>query len=198
MIKLNEREYFKDIVKKKQIVLHHTVSNSNAESVIRYWNLTAPRIATPFVIELNGNIVELFDPKYWSWHIGKGANKKDNQESIGIEVINAGGLVKRNNKIYWWDGTHEFKGEYLELEKEWRGFKYFAKYTEPQEIALGKLVTSLCLEFNIRPVILPTLEYKREFFEFDGIVNHSNLRADKTDLSPAFDLKKLQERIYTI
>ena len=48
--RLSKDQFFEEQSEKKQIYLHHTAGNGNAEGVARFWNSNDSRIATAFVI----------------------------------------------------------------------------------------------------------------------------------------------------
>lgn len=200
---LPEFEYFKEPHQKNQIVLHHTVSNIG--KYVADWfkaDRGKSKIAVPYVIEKDGTIYKLFEPEYWAWHIGKGSNTKHNAHSIAIELVNEGVLYKRDNgEFYWWideknpQGKYRYKDKTTELKESYRGYKYFANYTDEQIEALLVLLGELMDKFKIEPQFSNTFEYDEKFRNFNGIVMHCNLRSDKTDLSPAFDLKIINKFI---
>lgn len=195
-IDIKSDNYFTTIHPKSQIYLHHTVS-STAKSVISWWDQDGNSVATAFVIDKDGTIIQTFDPKYWSFHLGlsygpsKGfADKK----SIGIEIVNEGGLVKKDEVFYWNGGKSKYSGKVTTLEKSWRGFNYFANYTDEQFKSVVELIDYLTKLFNIPRKLLGNLEYnKSNALDFIGILAHCNVRSDKSDISPAFPLNKLGE-----
>lgn len=196
---LKDIEYNKGVHKKNQIVLHHTVS-STAQSAINWFSQDNgdSRVAVAFVVDKDGTIYKLFDPKYWAWHLGKGSNTRQNAFSIGIEIVNEGGIIKKDKKLYWFDGKIEYKGDYIELEKDFRGYKYFAKYTKEQVKAVHELLANLIEEFDIVPEFSNTLDYDQKFRNFNGVIMHCNVQPHKSDLSPAWDLKETNEFILSL
>ncbi len=68
-IRLENKDYIASETQKDLIVLHHTVGGT-AKSTIEYWKTDPNRIATAYVIERNGEVFEVFDPKYWAFHLG--------------------------------------------------------------------------------------------------------------------------------
>lgn len=93
---------------KKQIVLHHTVSNSKSvEGDIDHWLSLTDRIATCIIVGGDGIAHQCFSSKYWAHHLGVKAsylqqkgftdwstrNVELNRSSIAIEIDNWGGLV---------------------------------------------------------------------------------------------------------
>lgn len=196
---LSDYDYIKSVHKKNQIVLHHTVS-STAQSTINWFKNDGgkSKVAVAFVIDKDGTIYKLFEPKYWAWHLGKGSNTRHNAFSIGIEIVNEGGLVKKEDKLYWFDGKYEYKGDYIELEKEFRGYKYFAKYTKLQVLAVHELIEKLIKDFEIEKKFSNTFNYDQQFRTFNGVILHCNVQPHKTDLSPAWDLKETNDFILSL
>ena len=65
------------------------------EGTVEHWQNTTSRTATAYIVEKNGTIYEVFDPKYCVYHIGPGSSATpDEQRSIGIEIVCEGELVK--------------------------------------------------------------------------------------------------------
>ena len=57
-----ENQYFREVFQKKQIVLHHTVSNPfSASGDIASWKSTPGRIATYGILDYNGVLTRCFD-----------------------------------------------------------------------------------------------------------------------------------------
>ena len=195
-----DKEYVKEETKKTQIVLHHTVSDGTGKAVEDWFESDkgASRVAVAYVIDKSGNIIELFDPKFWAWHIGKGSTTLNNKSSIGIEIVCAGQLWKKGDKYFWFDGTHPFtrENEIFDNKKLWRGSQYFAKYTNEQISAVKDLLNYLFQRFpTIEKKFSNTFDYNKNYFQFNGVVHHANLRPDKTDLSPAYPINELNDFI---
>lgn len=216
-----ENEYIKVPQTKTQIVLHHTVS-SQGQFVDDWWKADngKSRVATAFILEKDGTLLQLFEPQFWAYHIGQGSTVQQNQRSIGIEIVNEGALtlnpkdnldplqkilphyaepIPNQNKnpdnirgqLYWFDGKHKFTGEFIVLPQEWRGTKYFPKYTEAQYDTLNTVLPNLCSQFNIPKQIAASYRFDEKYRNLPGIVCHHNLRKDKSDVSKAFDFTKL-------
>lgn len=92
-LRLSSGQYMQDVLRKTQIVLHHTVGGS-AKSTFDYWQQSADRVATAYIVDRNGDAYEVFDPHYWAFHLGlKSANnRRANMQSIGIELASEGAL----------------------------------------------------------------------------------------------------------
>lgn len=193
---LPKGEYIPAEVKKELIVLHHTVS-STARSAIEWWKQEKARVGVAFVIDKDGTIYQLFEPKFWAYHIGKGSNDLHNQRSIGIEIVNEGVLCQKvvgnTPQFFWFDGKYQYKGSVHKNAAPWRGSYFFADYTLEQTVAAAELVKKLCKDFQIPKTVLTDFGYNASRLMHKGICSHHNLRADKTDLSPAFDFGLFQK-----
>lgn len=193
-------QYMHEETDKDLIVLHFT-AGSNAQGAFASWMATDARVATAYILDLDGTIYELFDPRYWAYHLGiKGAasqNFRHDRRSIGIEIVNVGPLKERDGALWWW--PNDFKTRWCGLaetsryvERSYRGFTHYAAYPAAQAAALGPLVAHLQARFGIpkrlpaiaqRPVAAPAGYYK----DFSGVASHQNFREDKFDVGPAFD-----------
>lgn len=189
--------------KKKRIVLHGThgfLSNDIA-------NLSKQHVSTSYVIARDGTAYELFDPKFWSYHIGPTPagtwwkNKTESQETIAIELSNWGNLHEHFTKpdilLDPWNFPYCMKNDTdFYVERPYRGSQYYATYTDAQMKALDSLLLKLCRKFDIPHTFLPPAERMKYQTEVPkaGIVAHVNYRTDKTDISPAFDWEKISGR----
>lgn len=198
-LKYNSKQnnyYLQEIVKKEKIVLHHTVGNIYGDFV----TLTSQnQVSVAYLISGNGTVLELFNPKYWSYHLGRtalGGNRNQSKISIGIELSNYGYLLRKDDTLYTIYGSEYCKitdTDHYEV-KEYRGQKYWTKYTEEQYIALRKLLVKLTNEYNIPYEFLPVnerMDYTKKVINFKGIVTHINYRKDKWDVSPIFNWSKI-------
>jgi N-acetylmuramoyl-L-alanine amidase len=167
--------------------------------------LTTNHVSVPFVIARNGIIYNLFASKYWSYHLGAGAvggNTAMSKESIGIELSNIGPLKRINGNlvttyadtdVYCKLDEHQY---YSTVNPGYRGYQYFAKFTQVQYNALSLLIRFLCARYNIPKIF--QLEADRYeimtadgFRSFSGVVSHVSCRRDKTDIGPAFDWDRI-------
>lgn len=198
-VRLKETQYYQEEFPKKQIVLHHTVSNGNAKNVMQWWASTPVKIGVAFIIDRDGIIYQCFSSKYWAHHLGTKAknNKQLNQESIGIELCSWGGLTRKENpmlkgspKFYSSTGTQVPKEEVVKLEKSFRGFLYFQKYTEKQLKSMQILVNYLCEMYKIPKTYNTDMwNYSRLAMSGNpGIYSHVSFRKDKSDCFPQKEL----------
>lgn len=122
-------EYYSEVHKKTSVGFHHTVSEIG-KFVDDYFAMDrgASKVAVPFVLDKDGLIYFLFNPKFYAWHLGAGDGGQKCKSSIGIEVVNEGYL--NNNGKTWFDGKYLYKGVPVKLPKPWRYQQYFAAYTQ--------------------------------------------------------------------
>lgn len=188
--------------KKDLIVLHHTVGGS-ARSTVEYWLQKKNRVATAFLVERDGSVLEAFPASAWAYHVGVPGQPEFEPRSIGIEIANEGPLAESNGKFYCFNrisAATEYRGEVIDcgkyFEDAWRGFRYFAAYTPQAMQATADLVARLIEEHDV-PRLSPADHFCSEpyhFRDFKGVLSHSHLRADKSDVHPGFDWTLLQER----
>ena len=192
--RFKETQYYQEEFTKKQIVIHHTVSNGNAKNVIAWWGKTPARIGVAFVIDREGIIHQCFSSKHWAHHLGvKGTkNKQLNQLSIGIELC-AWGSLKRSDlkssivaQFTSSTGTIVPNDEVIALEKPFRGSKYYQKYTDKQLKTLQMLLNYLCETYNIPNTYNSDMwDYSRSAINGSpGIFTHVSYRKDKSDCFP--------------
>lgn len=215
--RLTDDQYFKEETHKTNICLHHTVGGS-AKSTFDYWQGNPDRIATPYIIDRDGTIYEVFDPLYWAHHLGLKLPKNIlyNQRTIGIELASEGALRSGNelnlltkstrfdtNYLYAFDidtppcsgakklfHMYQDKDKFTDFAIRFRGYGFFDNYEPAQIEATVQLVAHLCEQFSI-PKTLPPQQNKLDFnlavLDTPGIFTHTNVRQDKSDLSPAWD-----------
>lgn len=197
-----EDQYYREVTKKKGIVLHHTVSGDSVLGDIEWWKSTAERVATPIIIARDGGIHQLYSSQYWAHHLGikqehfkrfelPALNTQRNKEFIGIELDSWGGLTTKNGKFYSFSGQEVKKENVTFYEKAFRGYQYFEKYTTAQIASLKEL-----LEYWGERYAIP-LSYKGPImFEYNkralsgesGIWAHVSFRPDKSDVHPQKEL----------
>lgn len=197
--------YYEEETTKRKIILHYTMGYLKGDIA----TLTKGHVSVPFVIGRNGNIYNLFPSKYWSYHVGPGAmggNTAMSKECIGIEISNIGPLVKNGTNLvttYSKEDVYCSLDEtqyYTKLAAKYRGFEYYAKYTEAQYRATAQLVKFLCAKYNLPKNILPeqgryNIMSANDFTNFNGVVTHVNCRTDKTDIGSAFDWQRVLNNI---
>lgn len=188
-INFPKNQFYAEVFPKKQIVLHHTVSNPfSAQGDAEYWASNSERVATYGILDYNGILTKCFDSNQWAHHLGLKTqnNLKLNQHSIGIELDCWGGLKLQNGKyINAYGKEIEKKLEVVKI--KWRGFEYFQAYNDIQISALAELLKLLMREHNIPNIGLKDGNFnvrKDALAGTPGIYSHSNFRTDKSDLYP--------------
>jgi N-acetyl-anhydromuramyl-L-alanine amidase AmpD len=192
---LPDNQYFKDVYTKRQIVLHHTVSNGNAKNVIDSWQSTKEKVGVAFVIDREGIIHKTFSSAYWAHHLGTKEinNTILNKQSIGIELCSWGALTEKNG-LYFNAYNQEISNtEVIKYNYLFRGTRYYQKYTKSQLESLKLLLIYLGKTYNI------PLKYKPDIWDVSktalhgdkGIFTHVSFRKDKSDCHPQPELIQL-------
>lgn len=191
---LDEGQYLKGTMNPDSICLHHTVSNS-AVGDITYWNTTPDRVGTHYLIAKDGTVYQAIPLETgWAYHLGAGIPSINNKNTIGIELVNEGGLLKKDDGNYYWNGTNLYKypENVLELRETWRGYKYFPKYTTEQYVALNELISFLRIKFpKIGTKLVTHLNLDMNVLKEPCIFCHYHVKDTKSDVSPAFEFEKI-------
>lgn len=205
-VPLKESEYFKEAITKKQIVLHHTAGNSSAPGTIKMWDAdNRGRIATCVVISgkglskdtYDGEIAQCFSSKHWAYHLGlkqdifraRGiAYQSLDKISIGIEICNWGPLEKKaDGKFYNYVDRVVSSDQVCELEKPYKGHKYYHAYTDAQIESVRQLLVYWNevhgIDLTYREEDMWNIS-DRALKGETGVFTHNSYRKDKTDISP--------------
>ncbi len=203
--RLPEGEYVNQSVPKDLIVLHFTAGTS-ARSVYSTWTQrpggAVSRVATAYVVDLDGSIYEFFPADRWAYHLGMTVRNPasfNDRRSVGIEIVNPGPLRLDSDspdQLNWWPNS--FSNRWCAISEtdryvraDYRGYRYFATFPKVQVEAVRRLTGHLCDRFQI-PKVLPPANRRNEFdpnfyCSFRGIASHQNFRADKCDVGPAWN-----------
>lgn len=193
-IPLKRMQYYREVFAKKQIVLHHTVSNDTVENIVHGWNSNIERVGAAFIIDRQGVLYQTFSSAHWAHHLGTQLpnNRELNQRSIAIELCSWGGLKERRGQF-----TNLYKNiipddEVVDYGIEKRGYRYFHKYTEAQLQTLQILLNYLCTKYNIPKTYNPMIwDYNLQAISGSpGIYTHRSYRMDKSDCHPQLELIK--------
>ena len=188
----------------KDLILLHYTAGRSAQSAFDTWVQAHNQVATAYVLDVDGTIYEMFDPKFWAFHLGVGTdNHREHKRSIGIEIVNPGVLKldpAKPDQLNWW--PNEFRTKFCTtaetgkfVKKSFRGFDFHATYPEVQIAQVGPLVRHLCERFGI-PKKIPAVA-QRELFDlafargYSGVISHQSFRKDKFDVGPAFDWSRV-------
>jgi N-acetyl-anhydromuramyl-L-alanine amidase AmpD len=208
--RLKPDQYFPAEQKKDLIVLHFT-AGTTASGAHATWvtpvNGRQQRVATAYVVDLDGSVYEFFPPEAWAYHLGMKTGNPgwiQDKRSIGIEIVNPGPLKAVGDALNWY--PKNFGVEWCKkteaskyVAAKYRGFDYYAAFPEVQQEAVRELVAGLAERFSI-PKVLPPEKKRTEFDpgyfqQFQGIASHQNVRADKFDIGPAWDWAALEARL---
>lgn len=204
-IPFDESQYYKATYEKTQIVLHHTVSNGSAKAVADYWASNPDRVGTPIILDKDGQMYQLFSSRFYAGHVGDVSKemKKFNlparscsKNSVGVELINMGGLVLNSGKFYDSYGK-EFTGETVHFPNKYRGWEYFAKYPQKQIDALKQLIIFWGDMHKI------PIKYNKDIWDVTeralkgepGLFLHTSFRFDKSDLFPQEEMIAMLESL---
>jgi N-acetyl-anhydromuramyl-L-alanine amidase AmpD len=213
-------QYVQKEYKKKQIVLHHSAGWDNAAGMFDYWRSNTERVGTCVGIDDLGRIFQGFSSRYYAWHvnIGSGGNKLPaifakyktagnslaiEQQSIGIEICNWGGLTLGED-----GGFHTYvskptkpirvpENKVIEYPNGFRGFHYFERYTDKEIESLGKLLYYWCDNYNIDKSYHPEMWDVSEgaISGQQGIWTHASYRTDKSDCHPQPELIQMLQSL---
>jgi hypothetical protein len=221
---LNDNEYFKEEVKKETIWLHHTAGGSRPDFTIGGWekdflknkkgdpildkngNMIPLKVGTQYIIgrkssstgdsTWDGKILKAFDDKYWAYHLGLNSPKNDelNSKSIAIEICNYGQLsLGKDGVFYNYVNKPVMESEVVEV--NFRGYKYWEKYTDNQIESLRKIILYLKNKWGIEiqnGIYNETwFDYNKIWFENGGIRSHTQVRTDKYDLFPQKEMMQM-------
>lgn len=190
--------YFAEPVPKERVVLHFTAGYLKGDIAA----LTKPnyRVSVAFVLARDGTIYNLFSSAHWSYHLGAaavGGNEAMSKNSVAIEISNIGPLQKTGDHLIPAVSSDRYcdvnEATYF-TRNPFRGYDYYAAFTDAQHLSLITLLRYCTAKFNIPRQFLPVTERYttvNSIPSFKGIVSHVNFRTDKFDIGPAFDWQRV-------
>ena len=188
---LKADQYYPSVYRKTHIFLHHTAGGSAASSVA-FWAADPKRIATPYIIDRDGTIYEVYDPKFWAYHLGVKSGTALERASIGIEICSYGQL-QPNTAGELLTYTKRVIPKEKAVKLNFRGFDYWEAYTPEQITALAALLPYLIARFQItpQPNRANFWEYQNPITLPPGIWSHTTVRKDKVDIFPQKEIVDL-------
>jgi N-acetyl-anhydromuramyl-L-alanine amidase AmpD len=139
----------------------------------------------------DGKILNTFDDKYWAYHLGINNNQSLdlNSKSIGIEFCNYGPLTLGiDGRFYNSVNKVVNERDVVKLDRPYRGYDYFERYTESQLESGRSLILHLINKHAIR---IDGKIYNENWFNYNsnyhsngGIRTHSHIRKDVFDIFP--------------
>ena len=215
-----DNDYIKEETKKETIWLYNTCGGSRPDWSIGSWKSefqkdgdgniimdeNIPRslkVASSFVIGRrsstgdsmwDGKVLKSFDDKYWAYHLNLQSRNIDiNSKSIGIELCNYGPLIRKSDGSFF-NCVNKIMNEkeVVELDNEFRGYKYWEKYTDLQIESLRNLIKYLQSKWdiNIEKGIynLDWFQYNNKWISNGGLRSHTQTRSDNSELFPQKEL----------
>lgn len=212
-------EYFYGTKKKEWLFLHHTAGGNNPYSTVKNWEKDKRgKIATEFVMggqninnvdfDKDGEIVQAFPEGSFAWHLGVG-NTDMHKNSVGVELCNFGCLTKGGfnkegkwihkdtNKFYTYVGSEVHPSQVIQLEKTFRGFTYYHRYSNIQIDKLRSLILFVANRdsIDVRKGLPELIKKKGVFKAFEycdvsyceknkGLWSHTNVLKGKSDIFP--------------
>lgn len=223
---LPDGEFVNTSTSKKYIFVHHTAGRENPYNCIDHWAKDQRgRIGTHYVIggvknsqdlskvdkensPYDGVILQAIDDKFYGFHLGPTKSSFMHKHSLSIELCSAGYLKKKGDKFYTWFNEEVHPSQVVELEHEFKGYKYYQKYSDKQVRSLKALLMLLAdkhgidLQTGLIKWLKPTFYIEDSSarakaqgvaFDYDesacqgkitGLLSHGNVRKDKSDLFP--------------
>lgn len=221
---LNPGEFFPEYQDKDAIFLHHTAGGPSPYGTIEWWNhpQSTRGVGTAFVIggrtlfdgrEFDGKILRAFPEYYWAFHLGLkrefNPDRYQDKRSIGIELCSYGPLRLLEDGKFYAVFDHGSRvdmklvppDQVVDLGFEWRGSRFYQRYTEAQIESCRQLMLHLAFFFNIP---IEDRVYDRGWFDrsqdalegVPGILTHVHVRDDKSDCFPQPEFIQMLNTLY--
>jgi peptidoglycan hydrolase-like protein with peptidoglycan-binding domain len=139
----------------------------------------------------DGKILRAFEDKYWAYHLGINTNNslKLNSNSIAIEFCNYGPLtIGKDGRFYNWVNKPINEKEVVKLDKPFKGYEYYERYTDAQLESARNLIFHLINKYDIK---IEGKIFNEKWFDYNtswinngGIRSHAQVRRDKFDIFP--------------
>lgn len=176
------------VIKPSCLVMHYTASSSEAGAISWLCN-PAAKASAHLVLGEGGSVTQLVPFNRRAWHAGPsswGGRKDVNSFSIGIEMVNAGMLVKRGDGA-WIEALSKKvvpnKGLVLAAHKNGRtGIVGWDDYPETQFMAASEIARVIVETYKIAD---------------KNLVGHEDVcPSRKTDPGPAFNWNSFRSLVY--
>lgn len=137
------------------IILHYTAT-VNAKEAIGILCDPNREVSAHLVIDRNGEVTQLVPFNIVAWHAGvskwKGISSLNNC-SIGIEIVNAGKLEKRESAYYTWDNKIISSDETYTHQEPQGELSYWHQYTQTQIKTLLEIIKCLNLYYPVTEIL---------------------------------------------
>jgi len=165
------------------VVMHYTAGPS-AQQAINWLSNKRAKASAHIVISREGEITQMVDFNTIAWHAGRSSWQGLgglNHHSIGIELSNAGPLMRADNAWVSWFGQHYNANEVVEaVHKNQTQMRGWHLYTPKQLYAALDLSALLIEEYGLKDVI-----------------GHEDIAPTrKTDPGPAFPMDSFRAHLF--
>jgi hypothetical protein len=190
--KISEDNHHKTTSVKTQIVIGISVRKDNHHIIrLQHKDYGTTKKWNTFTISREGIIYQHYDDKFHTDFLGI---KEGDKRSISIVLENMGCLYQLETSKYinW---LNEFCEEENVIEKELYNYKYWEKIPDKQIESLILLSRELCEKHGIPKIFIEFNHFHKQIHKFRGIVFKSNYIEDSSDITPLFEIPKLNEMI---
>lgn len=190
--KIDEKNYYKTKTTKTQIVIGVSLRKDNNHITrLKHKEYGKTKRWNTFTISRDGKIYQHYDDNYYTDFIGI---KEGDKHSISIVLENMGALYTISNGKHV-NSLNEVCDENNVIEKELYGYNYWEIFPDIQIETLITLCKAICQKHKITKKFIEFNHYHNEIHKFKGIVFKGNYIEDSSDITPLFQIPKLQEML---
>lgn len=174
-----------DVLNPDTIIIHYTAGPS-AQSAMRTFLDPVKKSSTHLLVDFDGSVTHLVPFNRVAWHAGKSQHNGRvglNQYSIGIEIVNAGRLI-RNGAMFrsWFGRNFPLEEVFYGIHRNESEPTYWHQFTEAQITTVEEICETLVSAYNIL-----------------HILGHEEVSpGHKLDPGPAFPLDKMRNKVLNI
>lgn len=167
------------------LIIHYTAGPCLESAQNTFLN-KGSKASAHIIIERDGSMIQMVPFDTIAWHAGTskwGKRKNLNNYSIGIELVNAGSLVKEKKGYSSWFGKNYTSKEVVKaVHRNEDVASYWHRYTDKQIKACESLCKLLVEEYGIQ-----------------NILGHEEISPDrKIDPGPAFPLDEMRQKLLAL
>jgi N-acetyl-anhydromuramyl-L-alanine amidase AmpD len=150
----------------------------------------------------DGKVLQAIKDENRGFHLGRVKSHKLIKHSISIELCSAGYLKEKGGKYFTWYDQEVHPSQVVRLEKSYRGYRYFHKYSQNQLDSLEALLKLLCEKheiynhsIDINKLRISGVNHFDDAIESDLKVSSRDvLRSDTISISPQSGLLDVLSR----
>lgn len=147
----------------------------------------------------DGKVLQAIKDENRGFHLGRVKSHKLIKHSISIELCSSGYLEEREGRYFTWYNQEVHPSQVVRLEKSYRGYRYFHKYSQNQLESLEALLKLLCEKHeifhnstDINKYKISNVDHFNENTKFNtSISSRDILRSDTISISPQEELLDL-------